>query len=111
LCVNKSQFVPVIFEPPCIYSSPNIIRGIKSGRMRWVGHMACRVLGGNLRKRDHLEDSGTDGRVIIRCVLKKWVGRDMNWIDLAQDGDMWRALVNAVMNLRTAYTSGNYLTS
>jgi hypothetical protein len=27
-----------------------------------------------------------------------WV--DMNWIDLTQDGDQWRALVNTVMNLR-----------
>jgi hypothetical protein len=34
LCVNKSQFVPVIFEPPCI------IRVIKSGRMRWAGRVA-----------------------------------------------------------------------
>jgi hypothetical protein len=28
------------------------------------------------------------------------VGRDINWIDLAQDGDRWRAVVNAVLKLR-----------
>jgi hypothetical protein len=32
--------------------------------------------------------------------LKKIGLGDMDWIDLAQDRDQWRALVNAVMNLR-----------
>ena len=54
-----------------LYCSPNIVRVMKLRRMRWAGHVArvgerrgvYRVLVG---KRDHLEDPGVDGRIILR---------------------------------------------
>jgi hypothetical protein len=46
-----------------------------------------------------LGDPGVDGRIILKWIFKKWAG-GMDWIDLAQDRDRWRALVSAVMNLR-----------
>jgi hypothetical protein len=48
-----------------------------------------------------LGDPGLDGRIILKWIFKKWDGV-MGWIELAQDRDRWRALVNAVMNLRVA---------
>jgi hypothetical protein len=50
-------------------------------------------------ERDYLEDPGIDRRVILKWIFKLWdVG--MDWIDLAQNRNRWRALVNAEMNLR-----------
>jgi hypothetical protein len=57
------------------------------------GRGVCRVLGGNLRERGHWGDQGVGGRKILILIFRKW-------IRLAQDRDRWRALVNAVMNLR-----------
>jgi hypothetical protein len=47
-------------------------------------------------ERDRLEDLGVDG-IIIHCVFKNWDGD----IDMTQDRDRWRALVNEVMNFIT----------
>jgi hypothetical protein len=91
-----------------LYSSPSIIRIIKSRRMRWARHVArmgekrnaYRLLVGKPEGKRPL------GRPRCRCVdnIKidlveiGWGGVD--WIGLAQDRDKWRALANAVMNLR-----------
>jgi hypothetical protein len=37
--------------------------------------------------------------IILKLIFKKWDGGGMDWIDMAQDRDRWRALVSAVMNL------------
>jgi len=61
-----------------------------------------------LRKRDHLEDQSVDGRKILRWIFRKWgVGTD--WINLASYRNSWRALVNAVMNLRGSIKCGEFL--
>ena len=62
--------------------------------------MCTRFWWGNLRERDHLGDLGVDGRIILGQIFRKLDVGGMDWIELAQDRDRWRALVNAVMNFR-----------
>jgi hypothetical protein len=54
---------------------------------------------GDLREGHYVEDQDVDGRIKLRWIFKKWDG-GMGWIDMAQDNYRWRAVVNAVMNLR-----------
>jgi hypothetical protein len=91
-----------------LYSSPNIVRMIKSRRMRWAGNVArmgerrgvCRVLVGKPeekrplgRPRRRWEDNNKIDIQEVGC------GR-VEWIELAWDRERWWALVTAVMNLR-----------
>jgi hypothetical protein len=58
-----------------------------------------RILVGRPREGDYLGDPGVDGRIVLKWIFKTWDG-GMDWIELAQDRDRWRALVNAVMSVR-----------
>jgi hypothetical protein len=89
-----------------LYSSPNVIRGIKSRRMRWARHVArmgerrsaYRILVGRLEGRRPLGRPSHRWDNNINLQEVGWGG--MDWIDMAQDRDRWRAVVNVVMNLR-----------
>jgi hypothetical protein len=59
----------------------------------------CRVCWENVREGDDLENPGVNGRIILKWILERLDG-GMEWIGLAQDRDRWRAVVNAVLNLR-----------
>jgi hypothetical protein len=90
-----------------LYSSPDIIRHIKSRRMRWAGHAArtgetCTGFWWERpKKKHHLKDQGVDGRVGSKWTLERLAGGGgVEWIHLVQDRDRWQAVVNAVMNLR-----------
>jgi hypothetical protein len=91
-----------------LYSSPSIIRIIKSRRMRWAGHVARM---GEKRNTYRLLVGKTEGKrplgrprcrwvVILGWILERWDWGDVDWIDLAQDRNRWRALLNSVLNLR-----------
>ena len=66
----------------------------------YVGEERCThgFSGETLGKGDHSEDPGVDGRIILKWIFGKRF-RGMDWIDLAQDRDIWRAVLAAVMNL------------
>ena len=91
-----------------LYTSPSIVRVIKSRRMRWAGHVArmgeergvYRVLVGKPEGRRPLGRSRHRWMDSIRMDLQEVGCGCMDWIGLAQDRDRWRTLVSAVMNLR-----------
>ena len=91
-----------------LYSSPNIVRVIKSRRMRWAGHVArmgeekgvYRVLVGKPEGKRPLGRSRRRWVDNIRMDLQEVGCGYVDWIGLAQDRDRWRTLVSTVMNLR-----------
>ena len=100
-------------ELHALYSSPNIIRSLKSKRLRWAGHVARmeqsrnthRVLVGKPEGKRPLGRPRRRWEDNMKMDLRE-VGCDPGeWIDLAVDRDQWRGYVRAVMNLRFLKTS------
>jgi hypothetical protein len=80
---------------------------IKSRRMRWARHVAVM---GEKRNEYRILVGKPEGKRPLRRPRRRWVDNikidlreigwgGMDWIDLAQDRDQWRALENTVMNL------------
>ena len=87
-----------------LYSSPNIVRVIKSRRMRLVGHVARmgeeRGLVGKPEGKRPLGRPRRRWVDNIRMDLQEVGCGYMDWIGLGQGRDRWRTFVSAVMNLR-----------
>jgi hypothetical protein len=96
-------------EPHDLYSSPSLIRMIKSRRMRWTRHVArmgekkivYRILVGKPEANRPLSRVKRTSKNNIKMDSREmgWAGTCSTSIDLVQDMDQWRDLVNAVMNL------------
>jgi hypothetical protein len=91
-----------------LYSSPNIVRVIKSRRMRWVGHVTLMAEGRGVYR---VLIGRPEGKRPLARPRRRWEGNikmdlreigidGANWIQLAQDRVQWRAFVNTAMNLK-----------
>ena len=102
-----------------LYSSPNIVRVIKSRRMRWAGHVArmgeergvYRVLVGKPEGKRPLGRPRRGWVDNIRMDLQEVGCGYMDWIGMVQNRDRWLTLVSALMNLRVPWNARNFLTS
>jgi hypothetical protein len=91
-----------------LYFSPNIVKVIKSRRMRWTGHVArmgegrgvYRVLVGRPEGKRPLGRSRRRCENNIKLDLREIGLYGASWIRLARGRVQWRAFVNTVMNLR-----------
>ena len=95
-------------ELHALYSSPNIIRTLKSRRLRLAGHVARMEKSRNAYR---VLVGKSEGKRLLGRARRRWednikmdlreVGCDpREWIDLAEDRDQWRAYVRVVTNLR-----------
>jgi hypothetical protein len=91
-----------------LYSSPDIIRQIKSRKMKWAGHVAhmgeernvCRILVGKPKGKRPLERTRCRWEDVIKMDLREIGCWGVEWIHLAQDRECWQAVRNSVMNLQ-----------
>jgi hypothetical protein len=91
-----------------LYSSPGIITVVKSRRMRWTGRVAYigakrnayRILVGKPEGKRPIERPRCKWVDKMKIVLRATGWGGIDWIDLAQYRDQWRAVVNTVMKLR-----------
>jgi len=90
-----------------LYSLPNIVRVVKSRRMRRVGHVACMGEGRSVHRVLVGKPEGKRPMGRPRCrwedniKMALWeVGGGGDWMELAQDRNRWWALVNTMMNFR-----------
>jgi hypothetical protein len=89
-----------------LYFSPDIIRLIKSRKVRWAGHVAhtgqkrkaYKVLMGKPERKKSLGRPRRRREDNINLNIREIGLGGMNWIDLTQDRDQWRAVVNMVIN-------------
>ena len=97
-----------------LYSLPNILRVVKSRRMRWARHVARMGEGRGVRKvlvgkPEGKRPMGTPRRRWednIKMDIQEVGGGFGDWMELAQDRDRWRALVSTVMNIRVPKMRG-----
>jgi len=97
-----------------LYCSLNIVRVIKSRRMRWAGHVArmgegrsvYRILVGKPEGKRSLGRSRRRWVDNIEMSLQEVGSGGMEWIELSKDRDTWRALLNAAMKLRVPQNAG-----
>jgi len=90
------------------YTSPNTVRVIKSRRMRWAGHVArmgdtkgvYSVMVGKPEGKRPFGRTRNRWEVNIKMVIQEVGCMGTDWVELTQYRDRWRALVNAVMDLR-----------
>jgi hypothetical protein len=91
-----------------LYTSPNIVRVIKSRRMNWAMHVAHMGEGRGVYR---VSVGKPEGKRDLGRPRQRWEGKikldlqevgcgSMDWIKLPQDMDRWQALTNAVMNLQ-----------
>jgi hypothetical protein len=73
--------------------------------------MHTKFLSENLKGRDHSEDLGVDGKIILEWILRELGWKGVDWIYLAQDRDRWRALLNTIINIHFPLKVGDFLTS